>query len=170
MTPSDPPMGDGATAPTPEVPEPTLTAAFSTPPARRRNPLLVWVIAAPAAAFFVGLAVGLAVNDSGGTGAADDDLFATVKEHCATGSSDVRIGDGGDTLSIDRAGAEEMPGATMTQFSCILAELDVPDAVVDRMNNTRALDGYQEAEFDGIAVSWTYHPDDGVNMTFTMAD
>jgi hypothetical protein len=86
------------------------------------------------------------------------------------GRSDVRIGDDGDTMSIDRAGAEESPGATMTQLACILGELEVPDSVVDHIENTRALDGYQEASFGEYSASWTYHPDDGLNMTITITE
>jgi hypothetical protein len=67
-------------------------------------------------------------------------------------------------------GAEVSPGATFTQFDCIIEELDVPDAVLDRINNTRALDGYQDATFGEFAASWTYHPDDGLNMTITRAE
>jgi hypothetical protein len=115
----------------------------------------------------VGLAVGLAADGSGGDGGGD---LEAVKEECAVGSSDIRIGDGGDTLSIDRAGAEVSPGATITQFECVIEALEVPDSLVDRINNTRALDGYQEGSFDQYSISWTYHPDDGVNMTITRSE
>ncbi|RRS01649.1 hypothetical protein [Glycomyces terrestris] len=168
MTTPETPTEAGTPVP-PDAPESRPAEFLPAAPPRRRNPLLVWVIVGPAAAFFIGLTVGLTGNGSGGGAAADDDHFEAVKEACAVGSSDVRVGDGGDTLSIDRAGAEEMPGATLTQYYCILDELEVPDSVRDRMDNTRALDGYQEAEFDGITVTWNYHPDDGVNMTFTRA-
>ncbi|MCC3761672.1 hypothetical protein K3N28_01110 [Glycomyces sp. TRM65418] len=138
------------------------------PPVRRRPDLrLIFSIAAAVAAFFVGLIVGLASGGSDGAGASDPDIFESAKETCASGSSDIRIGDDGDTLSIDRAGAEEMPGATLLQLDCLLEELDVPYAVVDRIQNTRALDGYQEATFDGLTATWNYHPDDGLNMTVT---
>lgn len=167
MTPSDP--SSDPVPPEPDLQSETTeaapTAVLPAPPVRRRDLRLVYSVAAAAATFFIGLAVGLAMNDSEAAPASD--VFDAVKEACAVGSSDVRVGDGGDTLSIDRAGAEVMPGATMTQFECVLDELDVPAAVRDHIDSTRALDGYQEDSFDEFALGWTYHPDDGVNMTIT---
>jgi hypothetical protein len=137
-------------------------------PARaRRNTRIVIGLVAGAGLFFAGVGVGLMMGDETGGAAGGDDLLEAAKETCAVGSSDVRIGDDGDTMSIDRAGAEEMQGATMQQLDCLLVELDFPDAVVDRIRNTRALDGYQEETFGELTAAWTYHPDDGLNMTVT---
>jgi hypothetical protein len=127
-------------------------------------------VAGGAALFLAGIGIGIAIGgDSGGGGGGSGSLEA-VKEECASGSSDVQVGDDGDTLTIDRMGAEVSPGATFTQFDCIIEELDVPDSVVDRIENTRALDGYQDATFGEFAASWTYHPEDGLNMTITLAE
>lgn len=87
-----------------------------------------------------------------------------AKDNCAEFSLDVTIGDDGASLIISRAGAEERPGATILQAMCVLYELDVPDAVVFQIEGTRALDGRQHADWDGISASWTYHPDNGLNM------
>ncbi|MCH7231884.1 hypothetical protein L0U85_13625 [Glycomyces sp. L485] len=91
-----------------------------------------------------------------------------AQETCAPGSSSVSIGDGGDTLIIDRAWAEENPGADSTEVMCIFDELEMPDAVISQINGTRALDGTQEANFGDYSTFWTYHPDDGLNMTITL--
>jgi cell division protein FtsB len=48
----------------------------------------------------------------------------------------------------------------------MLEELGFSSAVIDRMSNTRALDGTQEAEGKNCNVTWTYHPDDGLQMVF----
>jgi len=136
--------------------------------ANGRKARVALATAAGAALFLAGLGAGIAIgHNSGGGGDGGD--FEAVKEECASGSSDIRVGDGGDTLTIDRMGAEVSPGATFVQFDCIIEKLDVPDAVIDRINNTRALDGYQDATFGEFAASWTYHPDDGLNMTVTRA-
>ena len=34
------------------------------------------------------------------------------------------------------------------------------------MGQTRALDGTQRAEGKNVNVSWTYHPDDGLQIVF----
>jgi hypothetical protein len=81
------------------------------------------------------------------------------------------LGDGGDTLLIDMMGEEYTSGtATIGDVDCVLAELDAPTSVTARMDSTRALDGMQTATWDGYSVSWTYHPDDGLDLIITESD
>jgi len=79
------------------------------------------------------------------------------------------LGDEGRSLSMsgkDKYGE----GVGYSAISCVLAAVDLPDHVLSRLNNTRALDGMQDAEWDGYEASWTYHPDDGVNLTIVQVD
>lgn len=78
------------------------------------------------------------------------------------------LGDDGDTLVLDMEGDESV-GMNITDTVCILTELDVPQSVISRMDNTRALDGVQTAEWDGVTASWSYHPDDGLDMILERA-
>jgi hypothetical protein len=48
----------------------------------------------------------------------------------------------------------------------LLDELGFSSAVLGRMERTRALDGTQDAEGRNVNVTWTYHPDDGLNLVF----
>jgi len=48
----------------------------------------------------------------------------------------------------------------------ILEELGFGQNVRQRMNSTRALDGRQFAENENFQVSWTFHPDDGLQVLF----
>ncbi|WP_269142641.1 hypothetical protein [Georgenia yuyongxinii] len=32
------------------------------------------------------------------------------------------------------------------------------------MTSTRALDGRQTAEWDGVVATWSFHPDDGLDV------
>jgi hypothetical protein len=48
----------------------------------------------------------------------------------------------------------------------MLTELGFSSAVIDRMDKTRALDGTQDAKGKHYNVTWTYHPDDGLQMVF----
>lgn len=73
------------------------------------------------------------------------------------------VGDGGYTLSIDGEG-EEDSGAGITDIACVLFALDVSDAVVGRIDNTRALDGTQEGSWGDFYATWSYHPDSGMSM------
>lgn len=44
--------------------------------------------------------------------------------------------------------------------------LEVPDSVLSRMDATSSLMGVQEASFGGVTASWTYHPPNGLDVTF----
>ena len=63
---------------------------------------------------------------------------------------------------------EESPGLGMPDLACAIQNVAVPDSVVSRMQSTTALMGQQEATFDGITVRWSYHPSNGLDMSFEM--
>lgn len=52
----------------------------------------------------------------------------------------------------------------------LLDELGFSPAVIDRIGNTRALDGTQSAEAPHVIATWTYHPDDGLSIVLERAD
>lgn len=45
-------------------------------------------------------------------------------------------------------------------------ELGLPDWLYTEMVSTRALDGRQKETFDYVTVSWSYHPDSGINILY----
>lgn len=47
-------------------------------------------------------------------------------------------------------------------------ELGLPDSLKEKMLHTRAMDGRQSAEYEYITVSWTYHPDQGLEATYEL--
>lgn len=53
-----------------------------------------------------------------------------------------------------------------TSLSPMLQKLGFSSAVIARMESTRALDGTQTAQGKNCNVSWTYHPDHGLDLTF----
>lgn len=75
----------------------------------------------------------------------------------------ITVGDDGYSLSMQSEGAEN-DGADILDVACVLAELDTPDSVISRIDSTRALDGRQSAEWDDLAASWVYHPDNGLDL------
>lgn len=77
-----------------------------------------------------------------------------------------RITDGGHTVILDQKGDEDGAGLDITEIGCFLYAVDMPDAITAQMDSTRALDGRQSDEFDGITVSWSYHPDTGIDIVF----
>lgn len=78
------------------------------------------------------------------------------------------ISDEGHTMTLSRVAAEENPGpVSYSEYECVLNELDTPQSVRSHMGQTRALDGMQTNDWDDFEALWTYHPDNGVNITIT---
>ena len=131
-----------------------------------------------AAAVVVGtiITVLLLTTDSGGTSSSGTNPFQSelVTEaplrsawtECGTGT----LADEDTTLVIDMAGQEYASGtATFTDIECVLDELGAPSSIVAKMGATRALDGMQTANWSDYEATWTYHPDDGLDVILTQA-
>ena len=76
-----------------------------------------------------------------------------------------QLGDAGESLTLDGRGQEDFEGLDYDLISCALTSLDVPDATLNLIETTRALDGRQTASWDGFDATWSYHPDSGMNVT-----
>ena len=121
-----------------------------------------------AAAALLALA-GCAESSGGTTGgaAAERTRLEQAVDDCkqlGLSSPYVTVHDEGRSLTVDQEGEDETSGASIDELVCVLAAAGVPDSVVARMEVTRALDGMQTAEWDGITATWTYHPDSGMNL------
>lgn len=134
-------------------------------------PKLSWVFASVGLA--IGLVAGLLIGFSAGSNAenvssapeetvAAMPLKSAVTKCSASNADGVELGDEGQSLTITGYGL--LRGPTSAQFECLTNALDMPDSVRSRISATRALDGRQTATWDGLSVSWTYHPDSGLNM------
>lgn len=79
--------------------------------------------------------------------------------------------DGQVTLVIDGAGVDdtgaESPTEELAAVACVLQRISAPADVTARMDQTRALDGMQDASWGEYKASWTYHPDSGLNLILT---
>jgi hypothetical protein len=84
----------------------------------------------------------------------------------AVDSPYVDLGDDGHTVIVDSEG-EDSPGGDIADVYTVLAALDAPESVIAQMGSTRALDGTRDAAWDGMTATWTYHPDDGLNLIIT---
>ncbi|MDY7104215.1 MAG: hypothetical protein S0880_23770 [Actinomycetota bacterium] len=96
----------------------------------------------------------------------DLNVLERAREVCAPTTRHVRLGDEGATLTVDTEGEDPLdsPGASFVDLFCVIDELDVPDVIVARMENTRALDGAQTAEWGDLSAFWSYHPDSGFEL------
>lgn len=45
--------------------------------------------------------------------------------------------------------------------------LDLPSSLIEELSSTRALDGRLSKTYGNITVSWSYHPDNGLEILFT---
>lgn len=90
--------------------------------------------------------------------------LADASTTCSAGT----LGDKDRTLVIDMAGEDPGSGtATIDDVLCVLGELEAPQSVVAQMESTRALDGMQSATWSTFKATWTYHPDDGLDVILT---
>ncbi len=100
--------------------------------------------------------------------AAQEAVLNAAAEGCDVLETEgVGIGDGGRTISFDTLGTEDTYGASIEDVGCILFAVQTPDAVISRIDATRALDGTQTANWGSIAASWGYHPDTGLQLVLT---
>lgn len=124
----------------------------------RKRPVLA------AASFAAGVALLMACNAEDTTGA---DLLERAAKECGPDTPDLRIADDGRTLLVDHKGEEDTYGVTLDQLACVIWLLEPPSAVTGRMDSTRALDGMQEASWAEYAMSWSYHPNTGLDVIVT---
>jgi len=88
----------------------------------------------------------------------------TIKQAAKKCKATANLADHGRTLSFDTEGNEDISGDSVVDVACVLVYLKAPSYVVTQIDNTRALDGMQRARWGRFRASWTYHPDNGLNI------
>jgi nucleotide-binding universal stress UspA family protein len=128
----------------------------------------------------VAAAVMVACGDSGGgvTLSAEDDS-GTALEAAFEACQDIDLTnadftdyavlqDAGESAVVDGVGEDDGTRAeqlnALSSALCLLDAIGAPDHVISRMESTRALDGRQSAEIDDYELSWSYHPDSGMDL------
>lgn len=156
------------TAPPTPAPPPPLAP-------RSRKPLIVGLVAAAvlllAGAGLVLVWLGNRPTQLTGPSAweieqskAADRVLERAQAACDPTLSGTQVTDNYQTLIVDTRGSDDWQGTTVEALGCLLSELRAPQAVVAHIDGTRALDGRQEDTWEGFTASWTYHPDDGLDM------
>jgi hypothetical protein len=77
--------------------------------------------------------------------------------------------DGAQTLQFSYTGkysAYVASAASYADVTCALNVMKAPSFVTSQIDTTRALDGLQKASWGKVSSFWTYHPDNGLNITF----
>ena len=77
--------------------------------------------------------------------------------------------DGGRTLKFSATGKYYpyfAAAGSYADVACALSVMKAPSFVTSQIDTTRALDGLQKAAWDKVSSFWTYHPNDGLNISF----
>lgn len=88
----------------------------------------------------------------------------------ALDASGVTFAEDGQSLNFDDKGEEDFLGGDFADLQCIIEKLNAPSTVMARMYQTTSSMGVQEADWDGISVSWTYHPDRGLDANIEIIE
>lgn len=72
------------------------------------------------------------------------------------------------SISFDDRGQDEIAGGDFLDLKCVINALNAPSTIWERMTTTTALMGSQDGDWDGIKVTWTYHPDNGLDCYISL--
>jgi len=81
-----------------------------------------------------------------------------------------KVSDEGKSITIDGYGEDDYSGADLYDTVCVLDAIKTPEYVISNMETTNSLMGRQSATFDGIDISWSYHPDNGLDIVVHKSD
>jgi hypothetical protein len=85
------------------------------------------------------------------------------------GSTYCTLSSDGLSLSIDTNPSDIDNYSSAAAYQAVKtanADLGLPDSLLSEMTETRAIDGRQTETYGKITVSWTYHPDQGLEIIY----
>lgn len=97
------------------------------------------------------------------------DLQEIFNKYCT--SDFAIIAEDGSYLSVDTNPFDFDDHTEYEAYEAIVSineELELPSSVLNRMNQTRSMDGIQSYSTDTLDVTWTYHPDNGLEVNYTL--
>lgn len=174
---------EGAEARRPMTEAETAGSAPKSPPeggAARGRPLIAVVLALLVGLVFgagIGIGALLLVQGRGAVPTERDealrrdelgDLLPAAADACRTSGQGIDIGDGGLSLTFDMKGADDYRGADLSELECLFDETGMPKAIRSHVKQTSALDGRQSEVWGLFAISWKYHPDNGLDGVLTV--
>lgn len=121
-------------------------------------PIILGVVAVIAVALFLLLR---------GPSKEGPDFKAIYNTYCS--STYATVGSDGSYLSIDTNPYDlddYIVSGSLQAIIDVNSALGLPDYVLNDMGSTTALMGRQTATFDDVTVSWSFHPDKGLEVTY----
>lgn len=104
------------------------------------------------------------IISSGGSSKNFNDMYAHIANE-----SWCDIASDGTWMKIDTNPYDTEDGFNILawyKIKSVLSDLGFSSAISEEMNETRALDGRQSASTDNYEVTWSYHPDNGLEVLF----
>lgn len=84
-------------------------------------------------------------------------------------SDGCRVSDDGKTMVLD-SNPDDIDdysdSSILGSIQLFNEQLGIPDSVLEKMYATRALDGRQSETYGRITISWTYHPNNGLEVIY----
>lgn len=79
-------------------------------------------------------------------------------------SKRTKMASDGKSITVDSSGQYDF--TSLLDVQSIIISLGLPDSLYDEMCATNALMGRQSETYDGFEISWSYHPDNGLDVIF----
>ncbi len=92
------------------------------------------------------------------------DKLKDAYDACRYGKA--RLSYDGESITVDSD--DEYDGEALLDIITITAYLDMPDSIIDDFSYTNALMGRQTKKYGNYEVSWSYHPKNGLDVTFVV--
>lgn len=108
--------------------------------------------------------------------ACNDEVQAALDEATGNGpglspGTVMRLGDGGKTLDVSPLQtAPFLVDPSAAAAMCVLREAKAPDSVRSEVSQVSGLDGRQQAEWDGVSLTYSYDGNTGFTGVFTAAE
>lgn len=140
-------------------------------PAKKKPPVWLFVILG-VVVLIIGIVIiaGIAGSSGGSNNAIIDDGPDFQEVYRDIGSPYYcEVGSDGSYLTIDTNYFDTEDYIDMEAYydlEEIVELLDLPESLIEEFGQTRALDGRLTRTYDDITVSWSYHPDDGLEVMF----
>lgn len=128
----------------------------------QRNSAQQWAIAA-AVGIVIGVVGTLGVQALIGATGSNQVLTKAIEECELEDTSGIRLEDGGKTITFDSKGEDDVIGAGYVDVYCLFEELEMPTSISSHIGQTTSMDGRQTETWNGIEVSWSYHPKRGLD-------
>jgi len=93
------------------------------------------------------------------------DTFQKAYDKCGAPQG-ITVSDEGKTITLNGMGEDDYYGADLYDVVCVIEAIKTPSYIISNMETTNSLMGRQTATFEDIEVSWSYHPDNGLDIVY----